>query len=183
MAISYDKKQIIVKDIDKILKDYQYVYFVDFANAKTLALTAFKKMIFSLGAQHKVVKKNLLKIALRENKIEFPGIDDYSGSFGIVYAKENEMELAKAVDKFIKENNPKVKIKDSLSMLAAIFGKTFMPKTEAQKLAKIPSKEVLRGQLVNVLISPVSGLAYVLAGTIQNLLLTLKEIEKSKANG
>jgi len=182
MAISYDKKQTIVKELDKIFKDYQYVYFVDFANAKTLSLTAFKKMIFGLGAQHKVVKKNLLKIALRENKIEFPGIDDYSGSFGVVYTKENEMELAKAVDKFIKENNPKVKVKGSLSMLAAILGKTFMSKAEAQKLAGIPSKEVLRGQLVNVLISPVSGLVYVLSGAIQKFLMTLKEIEKSKAN-
>ncbi|KKT86253.1 MAG: 50S ribosomal protein L10 [Parcubacteria group bacterium GW2011_GWA1_Parcubacteria_45_10] len=181
MAISYDKKQTIVKDLDKILKDYQYVYFVDLANAKTLALTAFKKMILGLGAKYKVVKKNLLKIALRENKIEFPGIDDYSGSFGLVYTKENEMEVAKAVDKFIKENNPKVKLKDSLSILAAIFEKAFMPKDQVQKLVRIPSKEVLRSQLVNVLISPVSGLAYVLSGTMQKFLLTLKEIEKAKA--
>ena len=181
MAISYDKKQTIVKDLDKILKDYQYVYFVDLANAKTLALTAFKKMILGLGAKYKVVKKNLLKIALRENKIEFPGIDDYSGSFGLVYTKENEMEVAKAVDKFIKENNPKVKLKDSLSILAAIFEKAFMPKDQVQKLIRIPSKEVLRSQLVNVLISPVSGLAYVLSGTMQKFLLTLKEIEKAKA--
>jgi len=180
MAISYDKKQTIVKDLDKILKDYQYVYFVDLANAKTLALTAFKKMILGLGAKYKVVKKNLLKIALRENKIEFPGIDDYSGSFGLVYTKENEMEVAKAVDKFIKENNPKVKLKDSLSILAAIFEKAFMPKDQVQKLVRIPSKEVLRSQLVNVLISPVSGLAYVLSGTMQKFLLTLKEIEKAK---
>ncbi len=180
MAISYDKKQTIVKDLDKILKDYQYVYFVDLANAKTLALTAFKKMILGLGAKYKVVKKNLLKIALRENKIEFPGIDDYSGSFGLVYTKENEMEVAKAVDKFIKENNPKVKLKDSLSILAAIFEKAFMPKDQVQKLIRIPSKEVLRSQLVNVLISPVSGLAYVLSGTMQKFLLTLKEIEKAK---
>ncbi len=180
MAVSFNKKEDIVKELNEILKNHPYVYFVDFANAKTLALTAFKKAILALGARHKVVKKNLLKIALRENKMEFPGIDDYAGSFAVVYTKENEIEVAKAVDGFIKENNPKVKTRNSLSILAAIFGKTFMPKTEAQKLAKIPSKEVLRGQLVNVLISPISGLAHLLTGTIQNLLLTLKEIERAK---
>ncbi|HCI05324.1 MAG: ribosomal protein L10, large subunit ribosomal protein L10 [Parcubacteria group bacterium GW2011_GWC1_45_9] len=181
MAISRDKKQTIIKDLEKIINDYAYVYFVDLASAKTLPLTVFKKAISGLGAKYKVVKKNLLKIALKKNNFEFPEFDNYSGSFGIVYTNENEMELVKGIDKFIKENNPKIKIKDSLSILAAIFEKAFMPKDKAVKLAKIPSKEILRAQLVNVLISPVAGLAYVLSGTMQNLLLTLKEVEKKKS--
>lgn len=180
MAITRQEKETIIKDLNKIFKDHQYLYFVDLANAKTLALTAFKKMILSLGAKYKVVKKNLLKIGLKESKIEFPSIDDYMGSFGVVYTNENEIDVAKAIDKFIKNNSPQAKIKDSLSVLAAVFEKTFIKKDDAKKLSRIPSKEVLRGQLVNVLISPVAGLAHVCSGTIQKFLMTLKEIENSR---
>lgn len=180
MAITRQKKETVLKDLGKILKDHQYLYFVDLANAKTLAMTAFKKELGKLGAGYLMVKKNLLRIALQENKLDFPDFSKYSGSFGVIYAKGNEMDVAKLIEKFVKENTPKTKIKDSLTILAAIFENAFMPKEKAQKLAKIPSKEVLHGQLVNVLISPVSGLAYVLAGSIQKLLLTLKEIEKSR---
>ncbi|OGY39792.1 MAG: 50S ribosomal protein L10 [Candidatus Brennerbacteria bacterium RIFOXYC1_FULL_41_11] len=182
MSITWQKKEKIVSELNQILKDHQYLYFVDLANAKTLALTAFKRMILDLGAKYKVVKKNLLKIGLKENKIEFPGIDDYSGSFGVVYANGNEIDIAKVIDKFIKENSPKTKIKDSLSILAAIFEKAFIKQDDAKKLSKIPSKEILHGQLVNVLVSPIAGLAYVCSGTIQKFLLTLKEIEKTKAS-
>ena len=61
------------------------------------------------------------------------------------------------------------------------MGKVLWDRSQAIRLSQIPTKEVLRGQLVNVLAQPMIGLAYVLAGTIQKFLLTLKEIEKSKA--
>ena len=182
MAISKTKKQEIVKQVTDILKKNALFFFVDFSNAKTSMVLEMKKIIQDLGASYLVVKKNLLRVALEHTKQSGDWLGDHAGSFGIVYAEseDKQVEIAKAMQQFVKSNSSKIKIKDSLSVLGGLLNNVFWDKSQVIRLSQIPTKEVLRGQLVNVLAQPMIGLAHVLSGTIQRFLLTLKEIEKTK---
>ncbi|MEW5805335.1 MAG: 50S ribosomal protein L10 [Patescibacteria group bacterium] len=181
MAITRNKKEQTVKELTKIFKDYPYLYFVDLANVKTQELTQLRNTLLELGASYLMVKKNLLQIALRQSGLELSGLDQYSGSVGVVYSKDNELKVVKAISEFIKENNPKIKLKNSLSLLAGFFEKAFLDKEQANRLAKIPTREVLYGQTVNLLISPISGFAQTLNQVLVQFLMTLKEVEKTKS--
>ena len=47
-------------------------------------------------------------------------------------------------------------------------------------LAELPSKEVLRGQVVRTIAAPLSGLVNVLSGTMRNLVTCLAQIRDKK---
>ena len=47
-------------------------------------------------------------------------------------------------------------------------------------LADLPSKEVLRGQVVRTIAAPLSGLVNVLSGTIRNFVTCLDQIRAKK---
>lgn len=184
MAITRTKKEEIVKQVNEILQNNQVLLFVDFSKAKTQMIIEFKKALKELGASYLLIKKNLLKIALNQAELGSEWVDAYQGSFGLVYAEneEQQIELAKAVQKFIKDNGPQVKLKDSLTVLSGLVSKEFWQGEQVLRLAQIPSLEVLQGQLVNLLSQPMGGLVYGLSGILQNFLLTLKEIEKRAAS-
>lgn len=181
MAISRTKKEQIVAELIEIIRNYPYLYFVDLAGAKTQELTELRKKLAQLGAGYLRVKKTLLQLALRRTQVELPGMESYLGSIGLVYTKQNEFEVVKLINEFIKENNPKIKLKDSLALLSAFFEKLFLDKEQTYRLTQIPSREVLRGQLVNLLSSPLAQLAQTLNQVLVQFLITLKEIEKTKS--
>jgi large subunit ribosomal protein L10 len=182
MAISKAKKQTIVQKTNEVIKS-PMLFFVDFSRAKTQMVDEFKKAIKDLGAIYTIVKKNLLKVSLKAENRDIAWLDSFPGTVGMVYASstDKQVELAKAIQKFVKDNNSKVKTKDSLTVISAYFGAELWPKDQVVRLAQIPSKEVLQGQLVNIISYPIAGFAQVLAGAVQNFLLTLKEIEKTKS--
>jgi ribosomal protein L10 len=181
MAISKAKKQTIVQKTNEVIKN-PLLFFVDFSSAKTQMVNEFKKAIKDFGAVYTIVKKSLLKISLKNENRDTGWLDNFSGTLGMVYASsaDKQVELAKAIQKFVKDNNTKVKIKDSLTVVGAYFDSELWPKDQVVRLAQISSREVLQGQLVNIISYPIASFARVLAGVMQNFLLTLKEIEKAK---
>ncbi|MYF73647.1 MAG: 50S ribosomal protein L10 [Gemmatimonadetes bacterium] len=64
-----------------------------------------------------------------------------------------------------------------------IDGEVFIA-DQIERLAEIPSRDVLLGQMVSAIQSPISGLAFTLNGILQKLVGTLQAVaEKRKEEG
>ncbi|KKU10833.1 MAG: 50S ribosomal protein L10 [Spirochaetes bacterium GWB1_48_6] len=182
MAISRAKKETIVKRTGEILKS-SLLFFVDFSRAKTGMINEFKKTIREFGGTYTIVKKTLIKVALKDSDRAVEWVDAHSGTMGMVYAQtsDTQIELAKAIQKFIKDNNGKVKTKDALMIVGGYVEADFWDRQQVVRLAQIPTKDVLQGQLVNIVSYPLAGFVRTLAGILQQFMLTLKEIERTKS--
>jgi len=177
MAISRAKKETIVKRTGEILKS-SLLFFVDFSRAKTGMINEFKKTIREFGGTY-----TLIKVALKDSDRAVEWVDAHSGTMGMVYAQtsDTQIELAKAIQKFIKDNNGKVKTKDALMIVGGYVEADFWDRQQVVRLAQIPTKDVLQGQLVNIVSYPLAGFVRTLAGILQQFMLTLKEIERTKS--
>ena len=105
------------------------------------------------GAQFKVTKNRLTRLALKDTKFE--GITDlFNGPTGIAYSSD-PVAAAKVAVKFAKSN-------DNLEVVGGALGKETLGVDAVKALATLPSLDELRGKLVGLLQAPATKVAGVL---------------------
>lgn len=121
-----------------------------------------------------ITKKTLLKLAAKEAGL--PDISDemIEGSVLTAVAYSDEVSAAKLLKELTKEN-------EAMALLGGVLEGQFVDATAVKRLAALPSKLQLLGQLVGTLQAPVSGFVKVLAGNLRGLVTVMSAIKEKKA--
>ena len=116
-------------------------------------------MLQKIGVKYLVAKKTLLRKALEALSFEVPsgGVPKLDGEIAVVFSESESLEAIKAVQKFAQSNK-------MLKLTAGIFESKYIDGEKVLALADIPSIEILLGQLINIINSPVRGLVVTLSG-------------------
>jgi len=160
MPLLKSKKEKMVKDVEKMIKDSQSVVFVNFHGLNAVGETSLRRDLRDKDVCYKVSRKTLLKRALL-GKADgvLPELD---GEVAIVYlpaeasAKDggaDQIAPAREVYNFQKAH------KGLLNILGGIFEGKFMDSVKMTEIAMIPSREVLLSKLAFLLKSPMQRLA------------------------
>lgn len=154
------KKQKIelVGELAEVLKTNNSILFVDFTGLTMSELTSLKKDLKKEGIGFKALKKSLLGFAFEKSGRENFDLSNNKSSVAIVYGvAASDAVMAKIINTF------SVKSK-KLNILGGFLIGEKMIKDRVVMLAQLPSREVLLAQVVQLMMSPVSGLARVLDG-------------------
>lgn len=154
MAITKEKKKKVVEKIKDSFNDAESVVFVNFHGLGVSDTTVLRKELRSEDVGYTVAKKTLIKIALEDQKVEgeIPSLD---GELAVAYSKDL-IAPARGVYDFQKKH------KNKIAILGGIFEGKYMNKEEMTEIASIPSKQVMYGQFVNLINSPIQRMAVVL---------------------
>lgn len=115
-------------------------------------MTDMRSRLRETGANFKVTKNRLTKLALKGT--EYEGIADlFTGPTGIGYA-DDAVSAPKALAAFAKDN-------DKLRILGGGMGETVLDQNGVKALAELPSLDELRGKLVGLLQAPAQKVAAV----------------------
>lgn len=161
MAINKEKKKKIVGDVSKVVKDADSVVFINFHGLPVADTTILRKTLKGQGIGYLVSKKTLAKRALSEAKIEGT-LPSMEGELALAYGKDL-IAPAREVYAFQKKHPNLIQI------IGGIFEKRYMNKGEMMDIAAIPPLQVLYGQVVNLINSP-----------IQQFVMALGQIAKAK---
>lgn len=118
-----------------------------------------------------IAKKTLLKLAAQEAGL--PELVNLDGSVLTAVAYGDEVSAAKLLKELTKQN-------DQMSLLSGVLEGKVVDADGVQRLAALPSKQQLLGQLVGTLNAPVSGFVNVLAGNIRGLVTVVSAIKDKK---
>jgi large subunit ribosomal protein L10 len=170
MAITRQKKESILKDLNGQFEKARMVVFVNFHGLGTVASRELRKLMKTSSAKYLVAKKTLVKKALE--KFKFSGVmPKLEGEIGLIFgAAESEiLGLAKNLSKFIKEHK-------ELSVVGGIMESEFVEPKIVSDLATIPSRDILLAKLVYTLNSPLRRLVGGLGGNMQKFVLIISQI-------
>ncbi len=150
MAITKEKKIEIVGKVEDIIKKGKSLVFVNFHGLTVAGINELRRLLQSKGMGYYVAKKTLIRRAFDKAKIEgeMPELD---GEVAIAYG-EDALAPIKEIYDFHKKNAEVIKI------IGGVFEGAFAPAEKMLTLAKIPSREVLYAQFLNVINSPIQGL-------------------------
>ena len=159
MAITKEKKKEILGNLKSALKDAASVVFVNFHGLTVIDTSNLRNKLREAGVSYFVAKKTIVKRALSEEKIE-GDMPELEGELAIAYGKDL-IAPARGIYEFQKKH------KGSIAIIGGIFEKAYKNKEEMVEIASIPEPQVLRGMFVNVINSPIQGLAAALDAIAQ----------------
>lgn len=161
MPIKKAQKAEIVKELGEVIKKANSAVFVNFHGLNVAETTKLRRELRGKNIGYTVAKKTLAKRALDDAKIEGQ-MPELLGELGVAYG-EDLIAPAREVWNFQKTH------KENLEIVGGIFEGKYMDKIQMTAIATIPPMEVLYGQFVNLINSP-----------IQRFVVALSEVAKSK---
>jgi len=171
MPITRQKKEEILKELEGDFKDSKIIIFVNFHGLGVSLTNKLRRLLREINAKYLVAKKTLIKKALGSvNLLE--NVPKMEGEIALVVSKDDPLAPAKILDKFIKENK-------LLAFIGGVYDGKYIDSKTIKEIASIPSREILFGKLVYVIVSPQRGLVVTLNGVIRNLVGVLSQIAAS----
>ena len=156
MAKTKEQKGVIIDKLEDAFKTAQSSVFVHFTKVAVADESAMRRALRKDGVSYFVAKKTLMRRALERLGHKHENLP-LEGEVAIAYGGAGDATAAaRLVHEFAK------KLTDKLVILGGIFEGKLVGQAEMQEIATIPSTQVLRGMFVNVINSPIAGLAVAL---------------------
>ncbi len=173
MAVSRKEKEVSLTSLTEDLKNAKGVVFTEYRGMTVKQLENVRKSLRKENVKYQVVKVTLLRKALAVLGINSENLK-YNGPVAMAVSTEEETAPARILKNLTKEN-------PLLILDGGIFNSELVGLDIVTKLATLPTKEQLLGQLLSVLQGPARGLVTVLSGNTRNLLNVLNAIKEKKS--
>ncbi len=167
-ATAFQQKSDIVNELSKNFKEAKSISLVDFTGLDIVAQQDLKKRLKIASSKMVVVKNTLIKRAIDEAKMpkELGDVSVLSGQTAVVLGNEDPVSPIQTIGKFAKEN-------EALKFKAGILDGIFQDRDSLIVISKLPTKDVLNGQVVGSIAGPMYALISNLQANVQELIGTL----------
>jgi large subunit ribosomal protein L10 len=162
VAKTRQQKEEVIQKAREVFASAKNVVFAKFHGLSVSQTSAMRKTLKGKGIGYFVAKKTLTRRALQDLPIE-GSIPELEGEMALAWS-DDETAAAREIYTFEKE------YAGAVSIMGGVFENRYLSKDEMGEIARIPGVEILRGMFVNVINSPIQGLA-----------IALSEITKKKS--
>ena len=171
--MSKSERQATVESLAEQLRGSPNLYVTDFSGLSVLRMTEFRRRLRAAGVAYVVVKNTLAQRALAANAVtELDG--HLTGPTGLVLAGKDPVAAAKVLTDFAKEfEKPAIKA-------GLVDGRTVTP-DQVKRLAALPSREQLLGQLGGALQAPLAQFAGVMNGLLYQVVGALEALRSQRS--
>ncbi len=167
-----NEKTYMVNHISSVLTESDYVYFMTYSGLKVQDMATLRAKLAETNAKCQVLKNSLIA-----KSIEIAGISVLSGfefkeSTALVFGKGDASASAKVLAEFGKTFK-------QVTTKGGYFDGQLLEASDVEVIASLPSKEVLRAQLLGVLQGPARNLVSLLnnkAASIINVINAYKDL-------
>lgn len=155
MAITKQKKQDVIAKVKDALENAVSVVFVHFKGLSVADTSAMRKTLKGEGVRYYVAKKTLIERALGEQGYA-GNLPAMPGEIALAWSSEDPTAAARGIYDHGKKH------KGAVAIMGGVFEGSYLDASQMTGIATIPPVPVLRGMFVNVINSPIQGMAIVL---------------------
>src|ERR1035437_1571349 len=170
-----DQKAVAIEEIATQIQESEAVFAVDYRGITVAQVAELRAKLREGDASFKVVKNSLTERAADQAGAE--GLKDFlTGPTALTFVRGDIAVAAKAVADYARATQ-------LLPFKGGMMGGTALDIEQIRSLSRLPSREVLYGQLVGMVASPVTGLVRSLGGLIGGLAVALGQVNEKKQSG
>jgi large subunit ribosomal protein L10 len=163
-----DEKSAAIEEIAAQIEGAEAIFAVDYRGISVAQAAELRSKLRESDASFRIVKNRLTKLAA-DKAGEERLTDLLEGPTALTFVAGDTAGAAKAISTFNKEH-------DVLAFKGGFMGELLLDEDKFRSIARLPSREVLDGQLAGVVASPLTGLVRGLGSMIQGLALQLGQI-------
>src|SRR5271166_5972029 len=170
-----DQKAVAIAEIATHIDESDAIFAVDYRGISVAQLAELRAKLRESDATFKVVKNSLTERAADQAGVET--LKDFlSGPTALTFVRGDVATAAKAVADYARTTQ-------LLPFKGGLMGGSALDVDQIRSLSRLPSREVLYGQLVGVVASPVSGLVRTLGALVGGLAVALGQVRDKKQAG
>lgn len=173
-----EQKSAAVAEIVENIQASEAVLAVDYRGLTVTQAAELRSALRENDATLTVAKNTLTGRAINEVGESAEGLRAFlAGPTALTYVKGDVAATAKAITTFAKANG------DLPAFKGGILDGQALSVDEIQAISKLPSRDVLYGQLVGIVASPITGLARGLNALVGGLAIALAGVQEKKESG
>jgi large subunit ribosomal protein L10 len=172
--ISLIFKETSENRIKNTLKDSDGVFVIKYSGVSSPDLCSLRQTLRASRASLFVVKNSVARRALKNSGLETL-VKNIDGPCGLIFVKDEPVAVSQVLCNFTKEHE-KLKLEGGSLNDKIIEGK------DIELMSKLPSKDVLRAQVVGALNAPISGLVMTLNQVLVKFVICLDQIKQKKTS-
>jgi large subunit ribosomal protein L10 len=166
-----EQKAAAIEEVAGQIQESEAVFAIDYRGISVPQAAELRTRLTEAGARFRVVKNTLTQRAADEAGAE--SLKEFlvgPTAFTFVVADGGDVALAaKALATFRREN-------DVLSFKGGVMNGDPLSAEQLEALSRLPARDVLHGQLVGMIASPITGLVRTLNALISGLAIQLQQI-------
>jgi large subunit ribosomal protein L10 len=163
-----EEKSAAIQEIAAEIEGSEAIFAVDYRGISVAQAAELRSKLREADASFRVVKNRLTKIAA-DQAGEQRLAELLQGPTALTFVRGDTAQAAKAITTFNKQH-------DVLTYKGGFMDATSLDDAAFNSIAKLPTRDVLNGQLAGVVASPLTGLVRGLGSMIQGLALQLGQI-------
>ena len=166
-----EQKTAVVEEVAAQIQESEAVFAVDYRGISVPQAAVLRERLTEAGARFRIVKNTLTLLAVDKAGAEaLKGVLEGPTAFTFVTAEDGDVALAaNALAQFKREHN-------LLDFKGGLMNGEPLTAEQIAELARLPARDVLHGQVVGMIASPVTGLVRTLNALIIGLAIQLKQI-------
>ncbi|OQB05560.1 MAG: 50S ribosomal protein L10 [bacterium ADurb.Bin212] len=172
MPKSKDTKEKLVAGLFEDFDKAKSAVLVDYKGLKVKESEELRKALRNESISFRVVKNSLLKIVLKEKKIEVDQ-EVLDKPLALAIGFQDEAVPAKAINDYAKNH-------EALEIVGGILENEFISESKVKQLAMLPSRQELQAKLLGTISAPMSGFVNVAAGNIRGLINVIRAKAEAK---
>ena len=172
MPLNLTQKQDLVKEMTAVLNDAEVVLTADYSGLTANELNELRKSTREAGVFVKLVKNNMLKMALKESRFSSMS-ENVFGPQIVAVGKEDAGKFAKSIKEFIDKH-------ENLKPKAINYQGQDLDISELKKLASLPTYEEAISKLLSVMQGPIKKLMGTMQAVPGKLVRTIDAVKASK---
>lgn len=168
-------KYELVAGLREKLEKSKAVFVGEYRGMTVAQSTALRARVREVGGELKIAKNTLFEIAMKEAGLTALPETLMTGPNIFALCYDDPVSVAKVLKEYANDRTQKAFI-----LKGGLLESQILDLNQLMALADLPSKDVLRGQVVRTIAAPLSGLVNVLSGTIRNFVTCLAQIRDKK---
>ena len=165
-----EQKAALIEEMTASLSDAEAIFAVDYRGISVPQAAELRTRLAEADATFKIVKNRLAKLAA-ENAGTGGLVELFEGPTALTFVKGDPVTAAKAIATFGREH-------DVLDFKGGLMEGDVLDPDQFKVIARLPGLDVLRGQLVGVAASPITGLARGLGAMLSGLAIGLGQVQE-----
>ncbi len=167
-----DEKAAIVAELSESFNRAKFSVVADYCGLTVSDLENIRRDLRQTSSEIRIAKNTLLKRAVTDTSCESL-TDDFTGTTAIVMSYDDPVAPAKVLAKCAEDY-------EKFELRSAVLEGEKITIDDLVALSKLPSKEILLGQLLSVMNGVPTALVRVLSAVPQNLLYGLQAVKDQK---
>lgn len=166
------EKEQAVAELAKRIDTAKSIVLTDFTGMDVLTISELRKQCREADVEYRVVKNTLTKLAVLQTRFGLLA-DKLEGPTGLAMSTTDELAPARVISIFRRQHElPTIK-------LGLVEGKV-VGSDDLQRLAFLPPRDILLGQVAGLLRGPISKFSYTLSFKLRQLVIAMEELKKKK---